>query len=47
MKKNWKNFVKKIVAVAVMACMLLTVTVVSSNEGIMPCGFIENEHKKL
>lgn len=37
MKKNLKNSLKKVAAVVMMACMLLTVTGVSSDEGIMPC----------
>lgn len=38
MKKDWKTRMKKAVAVMAMACMLLTVVSVNSNEGIMPCG---------
>lgn len=33
-----KNSLKKAAAVVMMACMLLTVTGVSSDEGIMPLG---------
>lgn len=38
MKRNeWKNKVKQILAVAMMACMLLTWTGANWDAGIMPC----------
>lgn len=40
-KKNWKNRLKKGMAVVMMACMLLTVMGVNSNAGIMPCGMMD------
>lgn len=36
--KNIKNKMKKVMAMMMMTCMLLTVVNVSSNEGIMTCG---------
>ncbi len=46
MRNKGRNKGKKIVAMVMMACMLLTVTTVSSGNkyGIMPCG---NELSKL
>lgn len=38
MKRNeWKNKVKKLLAVAMLACMLFTWGGVNSDAGIMPC----------
>lgn len=39
MKRNeWKNKAKKLLAVAMLACMLFTWGGVNSDAGIMPCG---------
>ena len=43
MKKNMMNKLKKVMATVMMACMLLTVVGVSSDEGIMPCGVVDFE----
>ena len=32
------NKIKRVMAIVMMGCMLLTFTTVSSNTGIMPCG---------
>lgn len=38
MKNNMMNRLKRVVATMMLACMLLTVTSVSSDAGIMVCG---------
>lgn len=41
------NKMKRLMAIVMMGCMLLTFTTVSSNTGIMPCSDIEENSREL
>lgn len=46
-KNNWKNRVKRIVALMMLVCMLFGTAHVGTDAGIIPCGDAYDEVTKL
>lgn len=46
-KNNWKNRVKRIVALMMLVCMLFGTAHVGTDAGIMPCGELWDEIEQL